>query len=435
VRYAEKQYSEEPVAIGIFETGDTVSITVIDSETDALVGLDSASCTPSAHQSNLFFWSFSNISDPPGLSGFHQLVYIMENVAGRQHMGKIVVGGYPSDSAVRRFGGYVHIDTNASTTGTDFPLGTETDPVDNITDARTIADRENLTKYLVRGSINVSTDHEGWSFEGVDPLDDIVTVSGGASVDGSQFKQVTVLGALDGRITAQDSLFGNGVASVVTGVQGLLENCGVNGRVVVEPGGVLQGAVLYSQQLLSPGSIIDLASGGGIMVFLGGQMSGNFTIRNASAAHIIGIAYNGGTLHLESSVASTNVELYGNGELVNNATGVVSDNMIRGSRIDAATSTRATPAQVTSSVWGISELALATAGPSGLLMALGMSQNTQIDFTGDDLLGWQLIINDTAGSEIGRADLYDEANARIPSSMSVAAFIGAQKTISRVVPS
>jgi hypothetical protein len=44
-------------------------------------------------------------------------------------------------------------------------------------------------------------------------------------------------------------------------------------------------------------------------------------------------------------------------------------------------------------------------------------------------------VNDTAGSEIARADLFDEAFARIPAATTVAAFIAAQKSIARVVPS
>ena len=91
-------------------------------------------------------------------------------------------------------------------------------------------------------------------------------------------------------------------------------------------------------------------------------------------------------------------------------------------------------ADITAAVWGVTEAVLAAEGEAGLLFVLGLSQNTDIDFTGNDALGWQLVINDTSGTEIARANLFDEAKARIPAATTVAAFIAASKSISRVVP-
>ena len=54
-----------------------------------------------------------------------------------------------------------------------------------------------------------------------------------------------------------------------------------------------------------------------------------------------------------------------------------------------------------------------------------------IDFTGNDLLGWQRIERDTSGTELRRYNLFDEGGARITG--TVAAFLAAGKMISSEV--
>lgn len=54
-----------------------------------------------------------------------------------------------------------------------------------------------------------------------------------------------------------------------------------------------------------------------------------------------------------------------------------------------------------------------------------------IDFTGNDALGWQRVERDTAGVEVARYNLFDEAGARITGTVSV--FISNQKMIASEV--
>lgn len=458
-RYAESIYGEQPVVVGVFQTGDTVTIEVFDLSTPAagpgngVVPLDDNACVEvtraAAPHTGVFVWDTANFTTQP--TDFSQLLYIMTNVALRQHLGKVILGGYPSDSAIRRYAGAVWIDADngvpLTVSGTfEFPIGTEEMPVDNFVDARTIAIAINVLVYEVRGSFsgaaNLAADHIGWTFNGRSPAHDYMEIDSGADINRSLLSNLAVNGSMAGTtgdITGEGLILGDpaGVGTTI-GVRGTFTESAFRGVIQPAPGGRVQCIRAISNEL--GGTVFDFNSAvdASPTEFLVDDLVGLWTIKKMDKAnHFLGIAGKGCDLTLENTCDDGIYQLAGNGELQDSHGGhqLFIDRLIRGTRIDVETSTRATPAEVTSSVWGISEAALAGAGASGLLVALAMSQNTQIDFTGDDLLGWQLIINDTAGSEIGRADLYDEANARIPSSMSVAAFIGAQKTISRVVPS
>jgi hypothetical protein len=88
--------------------------------------------------------------------------------------------------------------------------------------------------------------------------------------------------------------------------------------------------------------------------------------------------------------------------------------------------------QITAAIWGISEVQLAAAGETGELLLFGNTLRSSIDFSGNDLLGWQLVVYDRNGTEISRANLYDHAFARIPASKTVLDFIASKDTIARV---
>jgi hypothetical protein len=342
-RYAESQYGEKPVAVGVFLTGDTVTIQVLNLATDALIPLDDNSCTESAQISGLFLWDSDNFTTQP--TDFTQLVYVMTNVAGRQHPGKFVIGGFPSDSAVRRFDGSIHIDVANGSAGQDFPIGTPTDPSNNEADARAIAVRENILAYTLNGPLTLTVDHEDWTFYGVEPIDDFVIVQAGASVAGSEFSRCGIYGDLSGAISATECTIGI-FSGTVTGLQGTFTTCGFNGTIQPEPGGLIQGLELASQN--ANGVILDFNDEASTIL---AQIIGVWNVRNIDdAGNIVVFALDAAWLNLESTVESGYFLLLGQGELSDSKTAAWSftDFILRGSRVDAQTSSRATQAQILS---------------------------------------------------------------------------------------
>jgi len=373
VRYAEAQYGEHAVAIGIFMPGDSVTIQVLDLATDALVPLDSAVCSESVLIPGFFRWSAANVT-PPYPTGFHQCLYVMTNAAGRTHAGKLVIGGYPSDSAKRRFQGAIHIDVTNGVAGTAWDIGTPENPSNNVPNARVIADRENIPAYKIRGSVTVTTAHQDWSFEGVEPADDYVTFSGGASIAGSQFLTIGIRGDLVGGITCKECLIGSN-AGLVTGLRGTFTTCGFDG--ILRPAAAparIQGLDLASQSanLLGGGAILDFNSSQCIVL---GEFKGIWSIRNiVHPAAIVAMAGAGLDLTLESTVAGGQFILLGTGELHDDSTSVTSmaDGLIRGSRIDVATGTRAEPGDE----MALTSLALLAAADAVLAEPVGDHQAT-----------------------------------------------------------
>lgn len=342
MRYAEARYGEHAICAGKFDPGDTVTIQLLDLATDTLVPLDLALCTESAQFPGLFVWNASNITLPYP-TGVHQLMYRMQNVAGREHLGKPVIGGYPSDSAKRRFQGAIHIDVTNGVAGTAWDIGTPENPSNNVPDARVIADRENIPAYKIRGSVTVTTAHQDWSFEGVEPADDYVTFSGGASAAGSQFLTIGVRGDLVGAITCKECLIGSS-GGTVTGLRGTFTTCGFDGTIRPAPAPArIQGLDLASQNAnpIGGGTVLDFDNALCIVL---GEFKGLWVIRNIiNPAAIVAMAGAGLDLTLESTVNGGQFILLGTGELHDDSTSVASmaDGLIRGSRVDVATSTRA----------------------------------------------------------------------------------------------
>ncbi len=335
MRYAEPVYGEEPIAIGIFSAGDTVTIKILDMETDALIPLTASGCTESAVVSGFFTFPTSGIVTP--LSGFRQVYYVMENAAGRQHPGKLVIGGYPSDSAVNRFGGQIHIDVANGGGGTDFPLGTPEDPVSGLSDGRNIADRENIPAYHIEGALALTSGHIDWSFTGVEPADDYVDVASGAAVSGCQFSTIGIRGTLDGRITAQDCLLG-APGGTVSGIQGLFQSCGVQGTLRVAANATFQALTIASQSLI-PGTIFDMAEGGAAQAVLMGDAVGIFQLSNMGTG-FAGITLAGGQLTLNASCTGGIIFLFGHGRLVDNSAGsTVFNYMVEPGELDTLQST------------------------------------------------------------------------------------------------
>jgi hypothetical protein len=116
----------------------------------------------------------------------------------------------------------VHIDVANGVPGTLEGIGTPTNPVNNVIDARTIADRDNLHAYHFVGSINIgAVDHEAWGFRGDSAEENDVLTVGGASVANSTFSNLTLSGTMTGLINAERCRL-----DVLSGLEGTFHDCG-----------------------------------------------------------------------------------------------------------------------------------------------------------------------------------------------------------------
>ncbi len=335
MRYTDLAFNEDPVAFGIFTTGDTVTVEAFNGATGASLPLTSAIATEIG-ATGRFRWALSNITTP--LADFSQILVIMENASGRQHDSKIVTGGFPSDLAIQRFQGAIHIDVAAGAAGTAFPLGTPENPVNNVADAKTIATANNVLSYQITGAVTINTNHDGWEFKGTDPNIDIITFAAGNSIIGATFEQLTILGDMSGKMSARDCTIG-GTALTVTGIDGLFEDCGGSGTLRPAVGGVFEGLRFASRDIL--GTTIDF--NGAQASWLAGSLIGVFTILNMTdPLAVFGTGLDAAIITFGPTNTSGVAILGGVGEFTDTSAGTaVVDNVLRGTRVDVDVSSRA----------------------------------------------------------------------------------------------
>ena len=120
------------------------------------------------------------------------------------------------------FGDAVHIDTVNGASGTAFPLGTPTDPVDNLANALTVAAARGLRRFVVAGTLTLAGALTDWRVEGVasNNAEAILNLNG-QNIAGSEFTNIALSGNSSGLFTAlRCELFGT-----MDGIQGFFRDC------------------------------------------------------------------------------------------------------------------------------------------------------------------------------------------------------------------
>jgi type 1 fimbria pilin len=339
MRYAEAKYGEYATAFGEFSTGRTgIEIALYKGSDGSAETLSSNTCAE-VGSTGVFRWRSSDITTQP--TEYTEYLFVMTDNTpvvgtGRTQKGKIIVGGYPSDSAKRRFNGRVWIDTGSGNSGTGFPTGAEDKPVDNLADAVLIAAEEDLTAYNLRGSIQLTSAHTNWRFYGVSPEDAIIDVNG-QSVAGSEFDRIGIRNAVSGSISCSECLIGIS-GGTVSGLQGTFTSCGFDGTIQPAYGGGarIQGLNLAAQNVNvgDPGTILDYQ---GELCVVIGEFKGIWKIRNIDdPAAVVAFACSGAEINLNSSIDGGYFFLLGDGEVtgIATSTGTWNDRLLRGSRLN-----------------------------------------------------------------------------------------------------
>lgn len=119
------------------------------------------------------------------------------------------------------YNGTVNIDTVYGVSGTTFPNGTASQPVNNLADALTIADFYGFTNINLKGQITLTRDFVGWTFEGGSAEDNDRIVLNGHNVNHCKFTGMHLEGTGSGTIEAQMCCFDH-----IAGLSGMFRQCG-----------------------------------------------------------------------------------------------------------------------------------------------------------------------------------------------------------------
>lgn len=222
----------------------------------------------------------------------------------------------------------VYIDTVNGVAGTDEGIGTPTNPVNNVTDAHTIAINENLRRYVIVGSsITLDQDHLGWAFQG---SGNAIINCGGYDVSGSEFQRCEVTGTMTA--PSFQVVIDEGKVNGITNFWGAIGRSVFEGTTLLAPGNTTINACASNEAAAGTRPIIDM--GGAAKDLSIRQWSGGLTLEDCIAGSSVTVDMVAGHLYLDSTCIGGDIVVRGVGKITDNSTSTVDkDGLIEG--IDA----------------------------------------------------------------------------------------------------
>jgi len=217
---------------------------------------------------------------------------------------------------LQAYNGVVSIDTSGGgTTGTVFPIGTDSVPVNNLADALTIATDNNFSRFRIRGSVTLTaaTGNSIWEgFGGQSSLD-----LGGQDVSGTEFMNLRISGTQvtpSSLVRFDDCNF----VGPVTNFTGIASNCLFGSMITLATGNI----GLYSCQSEVAGGvspILDLNGQTGLDVVIR-NYNGGLQLNNGTQSDtVMSIGLNTGKVTFDATfTAASDVQVRGVGTVVNN---------------------------------------------------------------------------------------------------------------------
>jgi hypothetical protein len=215
------------------------------------------------------------------------------------------------------YDGAVWVNPTSPYSGSDFPVGTLLQPVNNMVDALTIATNEGFGVFNILGSITIPAvgDFSNKAFRG--PVSAVpVTIAAGAMVDNCDYEVLQLSGELGGSSLVRDCLVAN-----ITGFNGIMENSVISGSVACAGSNESLFVNCYSSIDVTTLPEIHFGGASGPDIALRGYV-GDIKFADLSRpAGKISIDFESGDLIVDSTVSSGTVVVRGIGTLTDNSTG------------------------------------------------------------------------------------------------------------------
>ena len=194
----------------------------------------------------------SNVGD---VVNVNQVSVRSANSAGLQDLSVILSAAY---------NGEVCVDPNSPNAGTDVPIGTRNTPVNNLADAKLIADKENAHNIRILRSMTIANVDfsDGYRFITDSPVTEQLTMDPSANIRNCDFEFCNIQGTLDGNNIYRQCVLGN-----ITFTSGFVFQCSLNGTIVLEPGALLGALDCFSNTLAGrPTPVIDFNGSGQLLL-------------------------------------------------------------------------------------------------------------------------------------------------------------------------
>jgi len=264
----------------------------------------------------------------------------------------------------------VTVEISSPYSGTDFPVGTPLQPVNNISDAMSIAAERGFYNLYIKDDITLTTGDNvsGMNIHGQDQVHTTVTVETGANVTDTIFQNCRLTGTLDG-----GNIITNSRLADIIYFDGFICNC------LFEPGTIQLGNGADANILNcwtavdSNPPIIDFG-GSGQKLSLSGH-NGHIKLINKTGTEKATIDMNAGEVTIDSTVTAGTIYIRGVAGLNDNSMGatIISENVVNPSNITDAVWDEPTSDHTTA---GSTGKALSDAGGAGNPWSVTVSGNT-----------------------------------------------------------
>lgn len=194
----------------------------------------------------------SNVGDRVNVN---QVSVRTANSAGLQDLSTILAAAY---------NGEVCVDPSSPNSGTDVPVGTRGVPVNNLADAKAIADKENAHVIRILKSMTIENVDfsDGYRFTTDSPVTETLTIDPTANIRNCDFEFARIQGTLDG-----NNIYRQCVLLDVNYTSGFVFQCSLNGTITLEPGALLGALDCFSNTLAGqPNPKIDFNGSGQLLL-------------------------------------------------------------------------------------------------------------------------------------------------------------------------
>jgi hypothetical protein len=213
------------------------------------------------------------------------------------------------------FNGGVSVDLTSIFSGTDFPVGTPRAPVNNFSDALSIANIRGFDILFINGNSTIDSglDYSNFRIIGQSQNKTILTILSSANVSHTEFNSANIIGTLDGGSLLKNCLIGD-----LDFVDGFVENCVLNGTIILS--GIAEAHIIdCSGSNLGVQPTIDMGGSGSALAMH--NYNGDILLTNKSGSEPVVIDLNSGEVMIDSTVTNGDITIRGIGKLINNSTG------------------------------------------------------------------------------------------------------------------
>jgi len=250
------------------------------------------------------------------------------NIGDRVNVNQVSVrsansAGMTSSAAIEyaSFNGGVTIDIINGVTGTTYPIGTPQKSVNNLADAKLIAEVRGFESLYIIGNITFTSGQsvDAYTIYGQNPRKTTVTLESGLSTNGAEFIDCTLIGTLDG-----DTWFRHCIIGTLTYVQGQIEQC-VLSDVITLSGTETVRLIDCTDGVPGYNSLPLINMGGTGRNIIISEYFGTIVIGDLTGNNIVEISMGSGHVHLLDTVTSGEIFLRGTGTYHDESSGTTLD--------------------------------------------------------------------------------------------------------------